>query len=187
MRTVFGVEMPVRVVFETPTVEGLAGWIERAARSGEAGPAPVVGRASREEPLALSFAQERLWFLQQLEPGSNTYNMPVQVELSGVLHLAALSAALSEVVRRHESLRTTFVLVDGALRQRVSPPARVSLPRVDLSVLPAAAGSCEAERLEGARAAVRRAPRAPVRDAPSLPAEPPPHHLGRLVDRGAGA
>ena len=144
--------MPVRVVFETPTVEGLAGWIERAARSGEAGPAPVAGRASREEPPALSFAQERLWFLQQLEPGSNTYNMPVQVELSGVLRLEALSAALNEVVRRHDSLRTTFVLVDGAPRQRVSPPARVSLPRIDLSVLPAAAGGCEAERLEGEQA-----------------------------------
>ncbi|HET9226616.1 MAG TPA: condensation domain-containing protein, partial [Thermoanaerobaculia bacterium] len=100
----------------------------------------------------LSFAQERLWLLDQLDPGSSTYNMPVAVELSGKLDPRALSAALTEVARRQESLRTTFVEVAGSPRQRIAPPSAFPLPLVDLSALPAAAGLSaglsESERLE---------------------------------------
>ena len=147
IRTVLGVELPVRTVFEAPTVEGLA-----AAVAGGSWhrPAPPV-RVERPGPLPLSFAQERLWFLQQLEPGSATYNMPVAVELSGALDRGAFAAALVEIVRRQESLRTTFPIIDGAPRQWIAPASGFPLPLVDLSALPAPVA--EAGRLEREHAA----------------------------------
>ena len=83
----------------------------------------------------LSFAQQRLWFLDQLEPGSSAYNIPAAVRLSGALDVRALTRALAEVVRRHESLRTTFPSVGGRPVQVIAQPARVELPVVDLSTL----------------------------------------------------
>src|SRR5262249_21128412 len=83
----------------------------------------------------LSYAQQRLWFLDQLEPGSAAYNMPAPVRLSGRLDEAALGRALAEVVRRHEALRTTFASEDGRPVQRIGPPPALALPVVDLSAL----------------------------------------------------
>ena len=142
IRTVLGVELPVRTVFEAPTVEGLAAAV---AGGSWLRPAPPV-RVDRPGPLPLSFAQERLWFLQQLEPGSATYNMPVAVELSGALDRGAFAAALAGIVRRQESLRTTFPMIDGSPRQWIAPPSSFPLPFVDLSALPDPIA--EAERLE---------------------------------------
>jgi amino acid adenylation domain-containing protein len=149
VRQVFGVELPLRALFESPTVQALAAEIATLGAGGQAPSHPLV-RVEREELPPLSFTQERLWFLQQLEPGSATYNMPVAVELAGDLRVGALQAALAGVVRRHESLRTTFTLAEGALRQRISPSAGIPLPFVDLSALPAPAGVAEAERLDRA-------------------------------------
>ena len=104
--------------------------------------------------MPLSFAQERLWFLQQLEPGSAAYNMPLGLELMrDALRIGSLAAALTELHRRHESLRTTFVSSiagDGELCQRIAPPAAtflIRLPLVDLSALPEAARRSAAEGL----------------------------------------
>jgi len=110
-------------------------------------PIPAQPRDGRAFPL--SFAQQRLWFLDQLEPGSPWYNMAVPLLLTGTLDAAALAAALAEVERRHETLRTTFALA-GALDdavQTVGPPAGLPLPRVDLGGLPAAARAAELPRL----------------------------------------
>ncbi len=148
--------------------------------------------APRTGPLPLSFSQERFWFLQRLEPGSAAYNVPAAVELAGPLNAGALAAAWAGLARRR-ALRTTFVETGGAPRQRISPAAAAPLPLVDLAALPArprrggapgtaAGGHAVRSR---ARAAGRRAPGAPGRGAPPLPGQPPPHHLGRLVDRGA--
>ncbi|HSK77764.1 MAG TPA: amino acid adenylation domain-containing protein [Thermoanaerobaculia bacterium] len=147
VRSVFGVELPVRAIFEAPTVASLSAAIAAKSLEGRAG-APSLTRFGQAGPLPLSVGQERLWFLEQLEPGSAAYNMPVQVELSGALRRAALSTALAEVVRRHESLRTTFVAVAGTPHQRIAPPVSAfPLPLVDLSALPAPAVGSEAERL----------------------------------------
>ncbi|HYX24056.1 MAG TPA: condensation domain-containing protein, partial [Thermoanaerobaculia bacterium] len=99
------------------------------------------------EPLPLSFAQERLWFLDQLEPGSSTYNIPIALRMSGRLDTAALSAVLSEIVRRHAVLRTRFVQSGGSPAQVVDPAARVALPVVDLQGLPSDLSLAEAVRL----------------------------------------
>ncbi|NMO17644.1 amino acid adenylation domain-containing protein [Pyxidicoccus fallax] len=98
-------------------------------------PPPPLTPAPRTGPLPLSFAQQRLWFIDQLEPGGATYNMPAFVRLEGPLDVSALHRALSEVVRRHEALRTTFVLEDGEPRQRIAPHQELSLDLVDLQAL----------------------------------------------------
>src|SRR6185369_16459528 len=84
-------------------------------------------RVDRQGDRPLSFGQQRLWFLDQLQSGSPVYHLPVALRLSGELSVPALQASLSEVVRRHESLRTILVTVGGQPFQRVLPPAAVPL------------------------------------------------------------
>jgi len=98
VRSAFRVELPLRAIFEHPTVAGLAEEVEKASPSGAGVAVEIAERAPRNENLPLSFAQERLWFLQQLEPGSVAYNMPLALELSGplnALNVDALAAALT--------------------------------------------------------------------------------------------
>ena len=83
----------------------------------------------------LSFAQQRLWFFEELEPGTAFFNMPVQVRLAGRLDVAALTHALNDIVRRHESLRTVFALHDGAPRQCIAARLELALPLTDLRAL----------------------------------------------------
>ncbi len=135
-RDAFGAEVPLRAIFEAPTVAGLAERIEAAVREGEGPAAPPLIRAPRGGALPLSFAQERLWFLDQLAPGSTTYNVPMSLRLAGRLDAPALSRALSEIVRRHEVLRTTFAAVGGKPVQVVRDPFPVGLDVLDLGHLP---------------------------------------------------
>src|SRR5262249_42906233 len=116
------------------------GW-GRGVRAGEGG-----GGAP------LSFAQERLWFLDQLAPGSAAYNMPVAERLSGPLRPDVLGRCLAEIERRHEVLRTRFAVRQGVPGQVVAPPRQRAGPLVDLAGLPAAARESEAMRLAAAEA-----------------------------------
>src|SRR5206468_12214817 len=107
VREVFGVEIPVRALFDTPTVAGLADLLAVLIAAGTRGaPTPRLQPVPRDLELPLSFAQERLWFLDRLEPGGSAYNISAAVRLVGPLDVAAFGAALGEVVRRHEALRT---------------------------------------------------------------------------------
>jgi amino acid adenylation domain-containing protein len=144
VRDVFGAEMPLRWLFETPTVSGLA------ARLGEARleeAAPPLRPAPRDGALPLSFAQERLWFLDRLEPGSAAYNISDALRLDGALDVPALERTLSEVVRRHEALRTSFVEGGRGPAQIIHPPRPVDLQVRDLSGLPQAERETEARRM----------------------------------------
>ena len=127
LTAILGVEVGLQVLFETPTVAGLA----TALAAGEA-TAPVVPLA-RDKPLPLSSAQERLWFLAQLEPESAEYNVPGALLLRGHLNVDALRRALSEVVARHEVLRTRFLTDLGIPVQVIDPPEPMELPVMDLS------------------------------------------------------
>jgi amino acid adenylation domain-containing protein/non-ribosomal peptide synthase protein (TIGR01720 family) len=148
VRTLFGVDLPVREVFEAPTVEALAGRVESRLAGGVGAGLPAIGRVPGGGRLELSFAQQRLWFLDQLEPGSATYNIPAAVRLAGGLDRPALAASFAEIVRRHEVLRTKFPVVDGQPAQVVSAPGwEAALPLIDLVALPPAARSEETRRL----------------------------------------
>ena len=96
----------------------------------------AITRRPSEGPSPLSFAQERLWFLDRLEPLGSVYNIPMALRLKGELRAAMLERALSEIVRRHETLRTRFESVDGLPRQVVAPYAGLELPFIDLSTVP---------------------------------------------------
>ena len=121
IREAFQVEIPLRRLFEVPTVAGLAESIEVARQAGQNLLAPPILPVHRKGDVALSFAQQRLWFFDQLEPGLSAYNIPAAVRLKGPLNLAALEQSLNEIVQRHESLRTTFANVEGRPTQVIAP------------------------------------------------------------------
>jgi amino acid adenylation domain-containing protein/FkbM family methyltransferase len=147
VREAFRVEMPLRTLFEHPTVTQLALQVEEALRSGLGVQAPPVERVLREGPMPLSFAQQRLWFLDQLEPGNIIYNSPSVVRLTGALDVAALERTLSEVIRRHEVLRTSFRVIDGQPVQFIHDAVPVSLPVNDLSQMDEPARETAASQL----------------------------------------
>ncbi len=138
VRRVFGVELSLRELFEDATVAGLATRVKQA-RTGAAVP-PLVRRGSSETPL--SFAQQRLWFLDQLEPGSTAYNLALGVRLNGRLDKTALRRALGEVVRRHEVLRSSFPAPEGLGVQRVTADYELVVEEIELGEL----GEREVER-----------------------------------------
>ncbi|GAA3086404.1 amino acid adenylation domain-containing protein [Streptosporangium carneum] len=137
VRSVLGVETPIRQVFETPTVAGLAAALSGSGRARSA----VRAVTPRPERVPLSFAQRRLWFLHRLEGPSATYNVPVALRLSGRLDVEGLRAALGDVVARHESLRTVFAEDEAGPYQRVLP-VEGACPVLEVV-------SCDRDGLEG--------------------------------------
>jgi amino acid adenylation domain-containing protein len=147
-REAFAVELPLRALFEAPTLGGLAARIDAARADAGGAAAPVIARVSRQGSLPLSFGQQRLWFLDQLEPGSAAYNMPSAVRLEGRLDLGALARSLGEIVRRHEALRTVFHLCagDDEPEQRILADLPDLLARADLGALHGQAREVEVRR-----------------------------------------
>ena len=122
----YGIELPLAAVFEAPNVAALAQRLR--PRLGAASPAQAIPTVARNAALPLSFAQQRLWFLAQLEPATTAYHMPLVVRLRGALDVAALATAFDQLVRRHECLRARFVENDGEPAQwfdRVPEPLQV--------------------------------------------------------------
>nr|MBA3767234.1 non-ribosomal peptide synthetase [Acidobacteriota bacterium] len=107
----------------------------------------TIARRTESGPCQLSFAQQRLWFLNQLEPNNSFYSLPQAMRMSGPLNVEALQQTLDAIVARHESLRTTFVAVDGKPMQVIAPTLDVTLLAVDLSALPESEREAEARRL----------------------------------------
>ncbi len=147
LRGLLGAEVSLRDFFREPTVAGLARLTERARQSSTGVAAlPQIPRAPRDGRLRLSFAQERLWLVDQLQPGSAAYNSFLPAILSGPLDAAALERALAEIRRRHEVLRTRFVAAEGGPVQAIDPPGSWHLPRVDLALLPPEVREAELRR-----------------------------------------
>ncbi|HEV7671238.1 MAG TPA: non-ribosomal peptide synthase/polyketide synthase [Thermoanaerobaculia bacterium] len=151
LRDELGLELPVGLLFEAPTVAGLAWRIEqlRAAGAGRIG-APIP-QMDRTRPVPLSFAQERLWFLEQLAGPSALYHIPAAFSLAGALDVAAFAAALEGVLARHEALRAQFAVIEGRPVQSFAP-AGSPLSEADLSALGEDRAAAEAGRLFGAAA-----------------------------------
>ncbi|QKY12018.1 amino acid adenylation domain-containing protein (plasmid) [Janthinobacterium lividum] len=133
VRKVFGVEVALKDLFDAPTLRAVAGLIEKAVQSEHS----VIGPADRSAPLPLSWAQQRLWFLDQLDDAAGAaYNTPTGLRLKGQLNQAALQATLERLVARHEILRTHFVLADGEPVQVIAPAdCGFALSSQDLSAL----------------------------------------------------
>ena len=145
LRATLGIELPLRALFEAPTVARLAARLA-AERDDHAASAPPIEAGERPDRLPLSFSQQRQWLLDQLEPGDPAYNIPAAYTLDGPVDVAALEAALGVVVDRHESLRTVFAHHEGTPYQVIHPRLEVALPRVDLRALPGAERARELRR-----------------------------------------
>jgi non-ribosomal peptide synthetase component F len=136
IQEVSGVEIPVRALYETPTIAQQAALLERQLVGGATPPdAPIVPRPTIGE-VPVSFGQERIWRWQALAPDCTAYHIPIAVRIEGPLEASAVERALMRFQDRHEVLRTVYREVGGQVVQRVAPTAPVELPLVDLSSLP---------------------------------------------------
>ncbi len=152
IRAVFQVELPLRRLFERPTIEGLAEAILLARDENNNLLEPPVKRVARDytgmATAPISFAQQRLWILDRLNPGKSTYNMPLALHLSGPVDREALELSLCEIVARHAVLRTTFPIKDDTPVQAITPAAATrSLSFTDLSGLSETERLAEAQRM----------------------------------------
>ena len=154
VREQFGVDLPLRQLFERPALADFAARIlelelsENAAHQ-EAAP---IERIARDGEIPLSFAQQRMWFLDQLEPDSSLYNIPFAVRVQGVIDASLLGRCFQEIVSRHEILRTTFANHSGQPVQVIAPSLDLPLTEIDLRDLPQEEREAEAGRLTAAEA-----------------------------------
>src|SRR6185369_4149336 len=135
IRQVFQAEIGLQVLFTEPTIAGLSSAITSQLRQGQVGVKPELKRAERGAIVELSYAQQRLWFNEQMGEGSTSYNVPVGVRLRGELDVSALARTLQEVVRRHEVLRTRIEVMGTEPYQVIDEQVKLSLPVIELSAL----------------------------------------------------
>ncbi|KAA3655518.1 MAG: amino acid adenylation domain-containing protein, partial [Chloroflexi bacterium] len=152
IREAFQIELPLQTLFTNPTIAALAPHIDTALQKDSTVSAPPITPVSREQTLPLSFAQQRLWYLHQLNPNSPEYNVPDAVRLNGRLHIPALETSLNHIIQRHELLRTTFVTVDGQPHLQIANTLPLTLPVIDLQHLPPDAREAESMQFVAAEA-----------------------------------
>ncbi|HEY0737024.1 MAG TPA: amino acid adenylation domain-containing protein [Herpetosiphonaceae bacterium] len=153
VRALFQVMLPLRQMFESPTIAGLARYLAVARSNDQTRQAPPLMPATRPDLIPLSFAQQRLWFMSQLQPDSSFYTIPAVLRLDGPLDPAALARSFQAVVRRHEVLRTSFGLQHGQPHQVIAPELELELPLIDLRDLPLTERESEAQRRAAAEIA----------------------------------
>ncbi len=147
LREHFRMVVPVRTIFEAPSIAELAKRLDTARREEQGILPPPIKAVPRSDDMPLSFAQERLWVLDQLEPNNPLYNIPRALRLRGVLRTEALGKAINEIVRRHESQRTTFTIKDGHPVQEIAASMTIPLEIKDLTSFPADVREAEARRI----------------------------------------
>ena len=147
LRTNFNVDLPLRRIFELPTVALLGAEIDRLCRSARGVTTPPIVPVRRDDPIPLSCAQRRVWFLHKLDADLSAYNMPVSHRVRGPLNITALEESLNEIVRRHETLRTAIAEVDGEPVQQIQTLACLDLDVIDLRQVRLEQAEKEAERI----------------------------------------
>ena len=135
VRDVFGADLPLRRLFEAPTIARLSEWLDGTDANEDSAQTTPIERVSRDQALPLSFTQQRLWFIDQMEPGNPVYNITVAFRLIGDLNVPVLKRAINEIVRRHEPLRTIFPATEGIPSQHILPELTVGLSEIELSHL----------------------------------------------------
>lgn len=136
VRATLSVELPLRSLFEHPTVSELAKFIETMRSLSQSVSAPPILPRTQEAEIPLSFSQQRLWFLEQLDSGDALYNIRAVVRLSGKVNIPALEMSFNEIIARHEILRTNFIVNNGQPIQIIAPTVNLVLPVVELQQLP---------------------------------------------------
>ncbi len=147
VRDYLKIELPVRSIFESPTLEEFSQLIQEQISHGKQSELTTITRVPREGELPLSFAQQRMWFFEELSSGTSAFNIALGVRLNGPLNVVALEQTFSEIIRRHENLRTVFVTLNAQPVQIIQPPSKFKLPLVDLSLLPPEQRAWQAARL----------------------------------------
>uniref|UniRef100_UPI0017F27693 condensation domain-containing protein n=1 Tax=Ramlibacter sp. TaxID=1917967 RepID=UPI0017F27693 len=146
LRETLGVELSLRMLFQAPDLAALGAQVDAAQREGAGLAIPPLTLQKRPARLPLSYAQERLWLLEQIESMGSAYNITGAVRFIGALNVVAFERALAEIVRRHEALRTRFDADDETIAQVIDKPGRFALERIDLSALDPAARDADATR-----------------------------------------
>jgi amino acid adenylation domain-containing protein len=152
MREAFGVEVALRAIFEEPELEGLSRIVEKQISGGGEEEWKKIGRAARDEALPLSYAQTRLWFLDQLEPGNWFYNVPMGVRIEGGLNVKALEESVRQMVRRHEPLRTVINNEGRGPVQVIQEEGTIRIGLIDLSEMEEQRRGEEVRRMSEAEA-----------------------------------
>jgi acyl carrier protein len=147
VREAFQIELPLRTLFESPTIARLAEKVDAVRHAASGLPMLPLQKVSRDGSLPLSFSQQRLWFLDQLEPNNPFYNMPQAIRLTGVLDTGALEQTIAEIIKRHESLRTVFKFIDGMPTQVIKEAVPLTISLTNLGSLPESEREAEARRL----------------------------------------
>ena len=147
LREALHVEVPLRRLFETPTIAGLSHTVDKALDKEKQQSAAQAVTGSREKKFPLSFAQQRLWFLNQLDPDSDAYNIFMPVHLRGYLHIDALEKSIEEILRRHEALRTVYATEDDEPVQIIKPATAFTLQKIDLTKLPESQRDIKVQKL----------------------------------------
>ncbi|HET8847055.1 MAG TPA: HAD-IIIC family phosphatase, partial [Ktedonobacteraceae bacterium] len=143
IRQALDIEMPIYNLFEVKTIGEFCASVEEAFRTEQGVKLPPFVPSERQGKLPLSFAQQRIWFLDQLQPENAFYNIVAPFKIHAPLHVAALEESLQEMVRRHEILRTSFIMLEEEPCQIIAPSIRLSFPLIDLNGLPRARREAE--------------------------------------------
>lgn len=147
IRDTYQLDLPLRRLFDAPTIASFAESIETQLQQNAEWQTPAIVPVTRNQNLPLSFAQQRLWFLEQFLPENPLYNLPQTFHLIGQVNLNVLEQSINEIIRRHEVLRTTFGFSDGQPVQIIAPNLTVPLHLVDLSLLSQSEKDTEIQRL----------------------------------------